>query len=59
LSPITGLVVTAAERSHHMTGVDASTYVDRDDPDVIIYFPDASACTLSYPVFWITGYRGP
>jgi hypothetical protein len=42
-----------------MIAVDASTYVDRDDPDVSIFFPDPSACTLTYPLFWITGYRCP
>jgi hypothetical protein len=44
-----------------MVAVDAATYVDRGDPDVVLRFHDdgGPGCTLSYPLFWITAYRCP
>jgi CubicO group peptidase (beta-lactamase class C family) len=55
------LVVRYADRTHRMRPVDPVTYVDADDPDVRLRFHDGEAsacCTLSYPVSWLTGYRG-
>lgn len=53
-----GLVVTQDGRVHHMGPVDAVTYADREDPDITLRFhDDEQACTLSYPLHWITAYR--
>lgn len=56
------LVVCQADRSHRMRPVDPVTYVDDADPDVVLRFHDGepvACCTLTYPLSWITGYRGP
>jgi len=53
-----GLAVTQDGRVHRMGAVDAATYADREDPDISLRFhDDEQACTLSYPLHWVTGYR--
>jgi hypothetical protein len=54
------LVVTMGDQTHRMVPVDATAYVDESNPDITLQFHDGEAepaCTLRYPLWWITGYR--
>jgi hypothetical protein len=54
------LVVSQSGRTHRMRPLDPTTYVDDDDPDVVLQFHDGEpdpVCTLRYPLWWFTGYR--
>jgi CubicO group peptidase (beta-lactamase class C family) len=54
------LVVRHAELTHRMAAIDSATYAAADDPDITLHFHDdevEAACTLRYPIGWVTGYR--
>lgn len=51
------LRVTAVGQTLRMLPVDPRTFVHEDDSDTVLRFHGDDAATLTFPLWWITGYR--